>query len=304
MLKRSLLAVACLILSSLSVNALAQNNMSTEAMKRMKPVEDSLVALADSMLTAFFPDERPRFCEKFVKQLVRALKVENSYYYPFDKLKTKINIISPDDDAFRVFNWIIAPSESQLRYYGAIQMPSEQLKLYGLVDISKEMNKGAEDSILTDGRWFGALYYKILANERKGEKIYTLFGLNASSPVSNKKVLDPLTFTEDGAVFGANIFNITTAANYSGHRQNRFIIEYKKEVQASLNWDNDMKMIYFDKLISQVNDPNRKYTYVPSGQYDGFRWDNSQWNYIEDLIPVQNFKDGEAPAPKPLKGRD
>jgi hypothetical protein len=116
--------------------------------------------------------------------------------------------------------------------------------------------------------------------------------------------MDPLTFTSNGPVFGAPIFSLNSSANRSGHRPNRFIIEYKKEVQASLNWDNDMKMVYFDRLVSQVNDPNRKYTYVPSGQYDGFRWDGGVWNYIEDLIPVQAFKDGEAPSPKPLKGKE
>src|SRR5690606_914390 len=106
---------------------------------------------------------------------------------------------------------------------------------------------------------------------------------------------------EKGAVFGAPIFGFNTPANHSSNRPNRFIIEYKKDAQASLNWDNDMKMIYFDRLISQVNDPNRKYTYVPSGQYDGFRWDSGQWSLLEDLIPVEARKDGDAPSPKPLK---
>ena len=71
-----------------------------------------------------------------------------------------------------------------------------------------------------------------------------------------------------------------------------------------MNWDAEFNAIFFDKLISQVNDPNRKYTYVPSGQYDGFKWSNGKWNYVENLIPIENRENGDAPAPTPLsKGK-
>ena len=126
MLKRSLVALLCCAFSFLSHTAVAQGSLSGDGLRQMRAMEDSLMSVADSMFTAFFPDERPVYCEKFVKQLVRTLKTENSYSYPFDKLKKKINIIGPDDNAFRIFNWMVIPSESNLRYYGAIQMPSEK----------------------------------------------------------------------------------------------------------------------------------------------------------------------------------
>ena len=59
-------------------------------------------------------------------------------------------------------------------------------------------------------------------------------------------------------------------------------------------------MIIFDKLVSQINDPNRKYTFAPTGQYDGLRWENERWNYVSDLIPVTILKDGEAPEDPPV----
>jgi hypothetical protein len=302
MVKKYFGVLCCTILCSFSSHINAQG-LSAEGRKQMAKVEDSLVVLADSMYNAFIPDTRPEYCEKFVRQLVRSLKTPNSYEFNFDKLKSKINIISSDDNAFRIFNWLVIPAENTCRYYGAIQVPSEKLKLYPLIDYTKELNKGAEDSVLTNSKWYGALYYKILTNEVKGEKVYTLFGLNSSSPISNKKLLDPLTITQSGVTFGAPIFNLTSH-NLPGKKVKRYIMEYKKEVAASLNWDEEQKMVYFDKLVSQVNDPNRKYTYVPSGQYDGFRWFEGQWNYISDLVPVQTFKDGEAPAPKPVKGKE
>jgi hypothetical protein len=301
MLKRCFTAWVC-VLSCLLYNSAGAQQLSPEAKKQIAQAEDSLVVLADSMYTAYIPDERPVYCEKFVKRLVRALKTPNSYEYDFPALQKKINIIAPTDKAFRIFNWLVVGTDEQVRYYAAIQKPSETLKLFPLVDYAKELGKFAEDSVLTGSKWYGALYYRIISTEVDGKRVYNLFGLNSSSRISNKKLIDPLQFTDEGIAFGAPVFNVSS--ENSQNRINRFILEYKKEVQASLNWDDELKMVYFDKLISQVNDPNRKYTYVPSGQYDGFRWEHNQWNYVQDLIPVQNFKDGEAPAPKPVKGKE
>ncbi len=295
------MSFALAVCSGLFTVSYAQN-LSGPDKKQLAKIEDSLVVVADSMYNAFIPDERPVYCEKFVKQLLRALSTPNSYQYGFPALSKRINIIAPPDNSFRIFNWLVVGADNRIRYYGAIQQPSEELKLHPLIDYTRELGKFAEDSVLTNSKWYGALYYRIVPTEVKGTKYYNLFGLNSSGLVSNKKVIDPMRLTEDGVVFGAPVFNVSS--EHTQGRINRFIIEYKKEVQASLNWDEDKKMIYFDKLISQVNDPNRKYTYVPSGQYDGFRWDYGQWNYVQDLIPVQNFKDGEAPAPKAFKAKE
>lgn len=296
MLNRSIAFFAFLLFFATPV--FAQDNIVS-----IKAIEDSMLVNADSMYKAFLPEERSLYNEKFVKQLIRALKVPGSYSYPFDKLKDKINILSPDDKAFRIFNWSIAVSDVNVRYYGAIQMAGEQLKLYPLIDCSAELGKGAEDSILANGRWYGALYYRIIPREVEGKTIYSLFGLNASSPISSKKAIDPMVITDKGLVFGAPIFNVRSQ-NFPDRRVNRFIIEYKKGVNASMNWDAELNAIFFDKLVSQVNDPNRKYTFVPTGQYDGFRWGNDQWNYVEDLIPVDPLKDGQAPSPNPVKGKE
>jgi len=294
MIKRSFAIIACVFMLLSGGKAMAQS-VATDDLPRFHAMEDSMLVTIDSMYDAFIPDTRTEYCERFVKQLVRTLKMPNSYYFTFDKLKDKINILYPDDNAFRIFNWSVAPTEVTQRYYGAIQLPQEQLKLYGLSDYSSELGKGLEDSILSNNRWFGAIYYRAIMHEVNGRKIYTMFGFNGGGPISNKKVLDPMTFTDNGVVFGAQIFGVPSE-NIPQQRVNRFILEYKKGVNVSMNWDDQLNVIFFDRLSSQVNDPNRKYTYVPSGEYDGLRWTNDQWTMVHDLIPVQILKDGEAPS--------
>ncbi len=274
-------------------SAMAQN-IAPRDMEKLQIMEDSMIVTVDSMYEAFIPDSHIGYSERFIRQLVKALKIPNSYAYPFNKLKEKINIIYPDDNAFRIFNWGVTYNELGRRYYGAVQLPQEKLKLYGLTDYSEKIGKGLEDSILTNGKWFGAIYYNIITNEVEGHKMYTLFGFSAGSALSNKKVLDPLTITDSTIVFGAPVFGIGSK-NFPKQRINRFVLEYKKEVQVSMNYDKDKQVIIFDNLSSQVNDPNRKYTYVPSGQYDGFKWGGEMWNYIFNLIPIRELQDGEAP---------
>jgi len=269
-------------------------------MEKFHKMEDSMVLTADSMYEAFLPDTRIGYSERLVRQLVRTLKIPNSYLYRFDTLGKMINIIYADDNSFRMFNWGVEPNKISKRYYGAIQLPQQQLKLIGLNDYSEQIEKGAEDSILTGGKWFGALYYRIMAHEVRGRKVYTLFGFNSGNPLVNRKVLDAMTFDDKGVTFGAPIFGVLSR-NIPQSRINRFILEYKKTVQASMNWDTEKQMIVFDKLVSEINDPHRMYTYVPSGQYDGFNWENDTWTYKKDLIPVQILKDGEAPSDSPAK---
>ena len=263
-------------------------------MDKFHVMEDSMVVCSDSMFDGFIPDDRVAYSEKFARQLVRALKIPNSYLYPFDKIKDKINIIYADDNNFRIFNWAIVPSLGTKRYYGAIQLPGEKLKLYGLRDYTEQLGKGAEDSVLTNGKWFGAIYYRIIGQTVGGRKVYTLFGLNTSNQVSNKKVLEPLIIDERGVTMGAPIFGVVSE-NMPQQRVNRFILEYKKQSQVTMNWDPEKQAIVFDKLVSQMNDPHRKYTFVPSGEYDGFRWGNDMWNYVRGLMKVQAMKDGEQP---------
>jgi hypothetical protein len=297
MLKKMIL-MSMLVLVAAGINTFGQG-IEPRNMEKFQIMEDSLVVTADSMYQAFLPDARLDYSERFARQLVRALKIPNSYLYRFDSLKKLINIQYADDNGFRIFNWCISPSQATKRYYGAIQLPQENLKLYGLRDYTEQLEKGAADSILTSGMWFGALYYRILSQEINGKKIYFLFGYNSGSPISNKKVLDPLMITERGVTFGAPVFNLASE-NFKNRGVNRFILEYKKDVQVSMNWDAEKAVIVFDNLVSQMNDPNRKYTFVPSGQYDGLRWDGGRWSYIRDLMPITILRDGEAPS-EPVK---
>jgi hypothetical protein len=269
------------------------------ALAQLRQQEDTLIALADSMNHVGLPEERQGYLFRFVNKLKDALSVPNSFAYPFDSLTNHINIIGSSDGAFRIFNWALPANEMSMRYYGAIQLPSAGApKLYGLVDYSLPIQKGASDSILTGGRWFGATYYRVMPITVDGETAYTLFGLNAANASSTRKIMEVLRFTPQGPVFGAPVFGVRSPDTKA--QAVRFVLEYKKGVQVSLNWNEERQAVVYDHLESETNDPNRRYTYVPTGQYDGFRWQNGMWTMVKDLIPITILREGE----QPIGGKD
>lgn len=295
MQKRKFFYVLSLVLACCAQLSFAQKNIGEEETAKLTQLEDSLVVLADSMAQAPVPDDRIDFCIRFTKNLRIALETPGSFQYPFSKLSTKIHIIYPEDKTFRIFNWLIAPSLNMRRYYGAIQMNSDEPRYYPLKDRSEDLAKEAEMAVVPSDRWYGCEYYKIMSYTLQGQPAYLLFGFNTNGATSNKKILDMLTFDNRGPVFGAPIFAVPDTKGQRLVQQSRVIFEYKKQAQMHLNYDNDKKMIVFSRLASEITDPNRKNTYIPTGQVDGLRWENDMFMFVKDAMPVLKLQDGQAP---------
>lgn len=274
----------------------AQTRISEADRATLLRLEDSLVVYADSLNKGFIPNERIDFCVTFTEFLREALNIPGAAYYPFEKLNGKVHILYPEDKSFRIFNWLVAPSDYVRRYYGVIQMIQPEPLYYPLIDFSEELYEKAETSTQSPDQWFGAELYRILTRvDDAGKKRYFLFGFSSNGLASNKKILDVLTFGPQGPVLGAPIFMVPDNKGQRLVQQTRMILEYKKSVQASLNYDEGKKMIVFNRLASEINDYRRKNTYIPTGQTDGLRWEQGKMIFVKDAMPVMRLQDGQAP---------
>lgn len=262
---------------------------------QLRSYEDSLRVLSDTILDGREQGIRQEACYEFIRMLVRALKVDDSFNYPFDSL-TRISILYPEDKSFRIFNWQLPFTSGKQRYYGAIQLNNKkQLKIFPLFDYSDYI-KDPLDTLTNNERWYGALYYKIIQVKSKGKNYYMLFGWDGNTIRSNKKLLEVLWFTKDREpMFGEEIFNFGNESNRNHIK--RFIIEFKEDAQVSINYDEDLKMILFDHLIPQ--DPSTKdlpFTYVPDGSYEAFQWEKGKWNYVDNVF-TSTMKEPVFPKP-------
>ncbi len=279
-----------------------KNTIGSDEAEQLGQLEDSLVVLADSMLRAAVPDERIEYCVQFTRKLRAAFETPGSFNYPFSKLSGKIHILYPDDKSFRIFNWLIVPSENIRRYFGAVQMAGEEPRYYPLRDYTDHLEKDAETLTLNSNQWYGCEYYKIMTQTIRGQKAYLLFGFNSNGMTSNKKLLDIMSFDAQGPLFGAPVFMMPDLRGQRLVQQNRVILEYKKDAQIYLNYDEAKKMILFSRLASEITDPNRKNTYIPTGQMDGLRWENNVYMFVRDAVPVLKLQDGQAPINGVMNG--
>jgi len=77
-------------------------------------------------------------------------------------------------------------------------------------------------------------------------------------------------------------------------------MEYKKDASPRLTYDSEMDMIIYEHLISETGEPNKKYTYIPDGDYEGLKWADGKWVHIEKVF-TQKTPEGHEPVPLPIR---
>ncbi len=258
--------------------------------------QDSLGRLADDIVNKPGAGERFRADSFFIRMLVRTLKTPYSFNYPFDSLISISKLVAPDS-SFRIFTWQVKKDEMIYQQRGAIQEKTADgsLKLIPLHDISMFTGR-PNDSVRNANNWVGAIYYRIIEKEANGKKIYSLLGFDSYSIGSNKKWLEVLTFTPEGQPqFGGPYFSFKDDSGSLKKRPPaRFSIEYKKEASTTFNYDSTLDMLVYDHLTSEDDEPTRKESFVPDGDYEGFKWQNGQWLHVVKVFNSK-LKDGEYP---------
>ena len=261
--------------------------------------EDSLQFHGNIIVNGEFAEQRFRADSHFTRILVRALQAPHSFYHPFDSVQTISKLYSPDS-IFRIFTWQVSKDENTHRRHGAIQMNTKDgsLKLFPLIDRSS-LIINQSDTITNNEWWIGAIYYKMLMHKNGDQNFYTLLGYDENSRVSTRKMIEILHFDRmNQPVFGSNIFDFSKDKK-AIPTQSRFWIEYKKDAQASIKFDQELDLLIYDHLISETNEIDRKENYVPDGDYEAFKWTNGKWLHIEKPFDYK-LEDGQAPVIKPV----
>ena len=180
--------------------------LSAEAIASLHGTEDTLAILAYAVVNDSIEQERFAACKVLITSLVKALKTPNSFNYPFSRLQS-LSIMAPPDSSFRIFTWQLFVNDSTYRYYGTIQMNQTELKLFPLIDRSFEMDIPPTYEQLTHDNWYGALYYNLRQFDTKEGRKYLLIGYDAFSFFDKRKVIDILSFDDQGKpIFGAPVF--------------------------------------------------------------------------------------------------
>ena len=273
--------------------------LSNAEKKELQKKEDSLQNLSLKIIQGRTDAERFTADSQFTKMFVRALKIKNSFYYSFDSLFT-ISKLVPDDSSFKIFTWQMVVNDYVTRQHGAIQMktPDGSLKLFPLIDKS-DVTKDMDDTIGNNFGWIGAVYYKIIEKHAFGKNYYTLLGYDENNINSNKKIIEILTFDNGEPIFGGSYFSFQDNSLIKKNRA-RYIMEFKKDASPRLTYDADQDIIMYEHLISESGEPQKKYTYIPDGDYEGLKWVDGKWVHIQKVF-TQKTEEGKEPVPLPIR---
>ena len=278
--------------------SVAAQRISRQDIVSIQKKEDSLRDLSYKIIKGINPVDRLNADSIFTRVFVRALKTKNSFYYPFDSIYTVSKLYAPDS-SFRIYTWQMVINDNVIRQHGAIQMKTADgsLKLFPLIDKS-DITMNMADTIANNFGWMGAVYYRIVETKADAKSFFTLLGYDENNIRSNKKIIEVLTFNNGEPVFGARQFSIASGFGYKNNMA-RFIMEFKKDASPRLTYDSDLEMIVFEHLISESNQPAKKWTLVGDGDYEGFKWMDGRWVYVNKIFN-EVTPEGKPPAPVPL----
>ncbi|HQX72405.1 MAG TPA: hypothetical protein PK298_05855 [Chitinophagaceae bacterium] len=300
LVKKLLIQIAFLILWLLSFSQVALSQKITQAdLKKLRAKEDTLSEYSEYLNTDSLPEDRMIADSAFTKVLVRALQVKNSFYYPFDSVLGVSKLYAPDT-SFRIITWNINFDDYYSRQKGAIQFRTTDgsLKLLPLRDVSEFTDK-PQDSVRSRQNWIGSIYYNIIKTQHKGKNYYTLFGFDNNSAQSSMKWIEVLSFNEKNEpVFGGPFFSFEKDSVPKPPKY-RLGLEFKKGARVLVNYIEDLGMILVDHLISESDQPELAWTYVPDGDQEGFKWENGKWMHIDKVFTLK-LEDGQAPVGDPL----
>ena len=271
----------------------------TEDFKILKQKEDSMQLHALTLIQSNLASERFTADSTFTKMLVRSLKTKNSFYYPFDSLFTISKLYAPDS-SFRIYTWQLIINDDIVRQHGAIQMKTDDgsLKLIPLIDKSDNTQK-IMDTIGNNFGWMGAVYYNIVLNNFENKNYYTLLGYDEYNIRSTRKFIEVIHFENGVPIFGGNFFDFHNDSLMPKNPA-RYVYEFKKEAGPRLRFDDEMNMIIMEHLISETNEPKKKWTLIGDGDYEGFKWEKGKWKYIAKVFN-EVTPEGKAPTPTPIR---
>jgi hypothetical protein len=269
-----------MVIFAVQINA---QRISKPDYKFLRTKEDSLKKVGLQIVQGRNAEDRLLADSIFTRMFVRALVTKNSFYFPFDSIINISKIYAPDS-SFRIYTWQLMINENVVRQHGAIQMRTANgsFKPFVLSDKS-DITKNMADTIADNKGWIGAVYYKIILKKYNGHNYYTLFGFDENNIKADKKIMDVLEFVDGKPVFGNKLFVMEKSSNYPKNPA-RFIMEFKKEASPRLTYDAEMDAVVFDELVSESNTPQKKWTLIADGEYEGFKWRDGKWIHLKDIF--------------------
>ena len=266
--------------------------------------EDSLAILADSLRNAPTAEDRRAAARDFQKLFVEVLHRPFAIHYPFERLGPIARQVDPSRK-FRIFSWQLFLDPDHYQYGGVLQILEEGGATYPLQDRSESMIR-PEQAEVGPEEWYGMVYYHLEPFGKGKNTRYLLFGFDGFRAAEHRKLVDVLTLTEAGPLFGAPVFVYRDTLGVEFDRKSRLVIPYAVGSRVRCNMDPELNKLVFDHTIPYASErDDRGLIHIPDGTYEAFSWTEGEWRHEEKVFHEVLE---EAPVERPVldkrRGRD
>lgn len=213
-------------------------------------------------------------------RLFKLLSDESLFENDFSDFEGLSTLISSDGQV-KVVTWNVEETMGDHHCFGVMAIrneENEEINVHRLQDKRNEVST-PEFAVLNPSKWFGAVYYQMLAQKYKGDMYYVLLGYNGNDAFSKLRIVDVLTLSKRGAPrFGASIFDI------KGRTKRRLVYEYSNQANMMLRYDAKEDLIVLDHLapMEPMYEGDRSY-YGPDFSYDALEFKKGKWVLIENV---------------------
>ena len=245
-------------------------------------IETELAGLSEQLAATRYSDaSQDTLATRISQMLGEALRRDNSFDYPFDRLKNNISFVASPDGKLRIFTWFSVGDAGNYHYYGYLQYndkQNRQVKLFELNDCGSNV-ENYENMTFSPQNWRGMLYYAVVEKKSQGDVSYTLIGWDGCGLYTTKKIIEPLTFTDKGQPrFGKSMIKV-------GHKKlKRLVFEYNKRASLMVQYDANLDMIIFDHLtIMGTQETDNPLFFAPDMSYDALKFEDGTWFYQTNI---------------------
>ena len=184
------------------------------------------------------------------------------------------------DGRFRIFNWNVPLSNGEEHYEALLVVPkgnSGMMDVIELTDASADIDR-PEDKLLRPDKWFGALYYEVIPFKKSGGDHYLLLGWDGDSRITNRKVIDVISFSGRNVRLGAPVFRTDRGL------KKRLIFTYGEQLTMSLIYQPKEERVVFDHLAPRESRLEGQYQfYGPDMSFDAINLKKGKWELESDI---------------------
>ncbi len=227
---------------------------------------------------------------KMIAELESVCSLEDFFVYPFEALRMFKPVSA--DGKLRVFTWNYPKEDGTQLYFGCVVFKTSKSgePLFFKLNYTPVNGAKWDNKVFDEGKWPGALYYSIvpMSKGKKGGNSYALLGFEAKDNLSNYKMIEVITLSNDGCKFGGNFFE------FEDRNPKRVVFEFSDQTTCSLRYYEKQKTIVVDHLAPRESIYEGFFPeYGPDGSYDGYVLENGKWKYTP-VIDIAPFVDGQS----------